>query len=125
MKVKVGMNMLLWGVHITPEHIPVFADLAAVGYDGVEIPVVGQSAAELKTMASACDDLGLARTASAFVGAQVLPKIGPIIGDGVHDTDLMLWYTGAKIVSAYAQTVNIRNMKNPDCLLYTSDAADE
>jgi len=73
MKVKVGMNMLLWGVHITPEHIPVFADLAAVGYDGVEIPVVGQSAAELKTMASACDDLGLARTASAFVGAQVNP----------------------------------------------------
>jgi len=54
------------------------------------------------------------RNLPAFVGAQVLPKIGPIIGDGVHDTDLMLWYTGAKIVSAYAQTVNIRNMKNPD-----------
>ncbi len=52
MQVKIGMNMLLWGIHITPEHIPVFAGLAAAGYDGVEIPVVGQSTAELKTMAS-------------------------------------------------------------------------
>ncbi|MEW6306992.1 MAG: Gfo/Idh/MocA family oxidoreductase [Verrucomicrobiota bacterium] len=54
------------------------------------------------------------RNIPAFVGAQVLPKIGPIIGDGVHDTDLMLWYTGAKIVSAYAQTVNVRGLKHPD-----------
>jgi UDP-N-acetylglucosamine 3-dehydrogenase len=54
------------------------------------------------------------RNLPAFIGAQVLPKIGPIIGDGVHDTDLMLWYTGARVVSAYAQTVNIRGFKNPD-----------
>ncbi len=73
MNVQIGMNMLLWGIHITPEHIPVFAGLAAAGYDGVEIPVIGQSTAELKTMATACDDLGLARTASAFVGLQANP----------------------------------------------------
>ena len=54
------------------------------------------------------------RNIPAFVGASVLPKIGPIIGDGVHDTDLMLWYSGAKIVSAYAQSVNVRKFKNPD-----------
>ena len=73
MNVKIGMNMLLWGIEITPQHIPVFEALAATGYDGVEIPVVGQSTAELKTMASACDNLGLARTAVAFVGAEVNP----------------------------------------------------
>jgi D-psicose/D-tagatose/L-ribulose 3-epimerase len=73
MQVKIGMNMLLWGVHITPHHIPVFASLAAAGYDGVEIPVAQQSAAELKDMADACDDLGLARTAVAFVGDHVNP----------------------------------------------------
>jgi UDP-N-acetylglucosamine 3-dehydrogenase len=54
------------------------------------------------------------RNLPAMVGAQVLPKIGPIIGDGVHDTDLMLWYTGAKIVSAYAQTHSVRGLKHPD-----------
>ncbi|HUT33383.1 MAG TPA: Gfo/Idh/MocA family oxidoreductase [Planctomycetota bacterium] len=54
------------------------------------------------------------RNIPAAVGAAVLPKIGPIIGDGVHDTDLMLWYTGANIVSAYAQTVDVRHLKHPD-----------
>ena len=73
MDVKIGMNMLLWGIRITPAHIPVFEGLAQAGYDGVEIPVVGQSGAELKAMAAACDDLGLARTAAAFVGEEVNP----------------------------------------------------
>lgn len=48
------------------------------------------------------------------VGASVLDKIGPIIGDGVHDTDLMLWFSGAKVVSAYAQTVKWREFKHDD-----------
>lgn len=73
MDVRIGMNMLLWGTHISPAHIPVFESLAAAGYDGVEIPVAGQSEAELETMAVACDDLGLARTASAFVGENANP----------------------------------------------------
>ncbi len=54
------------------------------------------------------------RNLPAFVGAQVLGKIGPIIGDGVHDTDLMLWYTGAKIETAFAQTLSVRGLPNPD-----------
>ena len=73
MNVKIGMNMLLWGVEITPAHIPVFEGLEKAGYDGVEIPMAGQSQADLKTMASACDDLGLARSASALVGEDVTP----------------------------------------------------
>ena len=73
MDVKIGMNMLLWGIQITPKHIPIFGHLAAAGYDGIEIPVVGQSSAEIKTMAAACDDLGLERTAVAFVGAEANP----------------------------------------------------
>ncbi|MCR9104658.1 MAG: TIM barrel protein [Gammaproteobacteria bacterium] len=73
MSIKIGMNMLLWGTHITPRDIPVFAALAACGYDGVEIPVAEQSEQELLQMARACDELGLARTASAFVGEQANP----------------------------------------------------
>lgn len=44
----------------------------------------------------------------------ILEKIGPIAGDTIHCTDIMLWLTGAKIVSAYAQTVSVRNLKYPD-----------
>lgn len=54
------------------------------------------------------------RNLPAWVGASVLDKIGPIIGDGVHDTDLMFWMSGSRAVSAYAQTVQFRNHANPD-----------
>ncbi|MBI1913957.1 MAG: Gfo/Idh/MocA family oxidoreductase [Planctomycetes bacterium] len=54
------------------------------------------------------------RNIPAARSATVLEKIGPLLGDGVHDTDLMLWMTGAKIVSAYALTHSVRGLKNPD-----------
>jgi UDP-N-acetylglucosamine 3-dehydrogenase len=54
------------------------------------------------------------RNIPASVSSEILNKIGPIVGDGVHDTDLMLWYTGARVVSAYAQTVGVRGRKYPD-----------
>jgi predicted dehydrogenase len=44
----------------------------------------------------------------------VLDKISPIAGDGVHDTDLMLWLTQSSICSVYAMSRNIHNHKNPD-----------
>ncbi len=44
----------------------------------------------------------------------ILEKIGPIVGDAIHDTDLMLWFTGDRVVSAYAQTVSVRGLKHPD-----------
>ncbi len=54
------------------------------------------------------------RNIPARVTTEVLNKIGPIIGDGVHDTDLMLWYTGEKVTSAYANTLDVRGLKHPD-----------
>ena len=44
----------------------------------------------------------------------ILEKIGPIVGDAIHDTDLMLWFTGDTVASAYAQTVSVRNLRYPD-----------
>ncbi|MCB1062021.1 MAG: Gfo/Idh/MocA family oxidoreductase [Verrucomicrobiae bacterium] len=54
------------------------------------------------------------RNLPAWVGASVLDKIGPIIGDCVHDTDLMFWMSGSRAVTAYAQTVQFREHANPD-----------
>ena len=45
---------------------------------------------------------------------EILNKIGPIVGDAIHDTDLMLWFTGDRVGSAYAQTVSVRGLKHPD-----------
>ena len=54
------------------------------------------------------------RNLPTWVTSGVLDKIGPIIGDGVHDTDLMLWFTQAKIKTAYALTNKVRDFKHPD-----------
>ena len=54
------------------------------------------------------------RNIPASVTTDILEKIGPIIGDGVHDTDLMLWYSGERIVSAYAQSLSYRGKTYPD-----------
>lgn len=67
MNVSIGMNMLLWGTNIGLKHIPVFEGLAGAGFDGVELPIAGQEEYVLKRMGRACEDLGLERTASAFV----------------------------------------------------------
>jgi predicted dehydrogenase len=45
---------------------------------------------------------------------EILNKIGPIVGDAIHDTDLMLWFTNDRILSAYAQTVDVRGLRYPD-----------
>lgn len=54
------------------------------------------------------------RNLPRWIVTDILNKIGPISGDGVHDTDLMLWYHGGAILSAYAQTKNITGKKYPD-----------
>jgi UDP-N-acetylglucosamine 3-dehydrogenase len=54
------------------------------------------------------------RNLSRTIGAQVLDKISPLMGDGIHDTDLMLWLTGSKVQTVYAQNVRVNNFKYPD-----------
>lgn len=48
------------------------------------------------------------RNLAKWITPTHLKKLSALFGDGVHDLDLMLWYTGAKPVSVYAQTLNSR-----------------
>ncbi|MDD5698627.1 MAG: Gfo/Idh/MocA family oxidoreductase [Victivallaceae bacterium] len=48
------------------------------------------------------------------ISAGVLDKISPLMGDGIHDIDLMLWLTGCKVNSVYAKNVRVRNFRYPD-----------
>lgn len=69
--------MLLWGAETNTSHIPVIEGIARAGFDGVEISVVGQSAADLKALRSTVSDLGMSLTASTFVP----PEANPISPD--------------------------------------------
>jgi UDP-N-acetylglucosamine 3-dehydrogenase len=54
------------------------------------------------------------RNIPAARSAGVLEKIGPLLGDGIHDTDLMLWMSSARIETVYALTHRIRKLRFPD-----------
>ena len=64
------------------------------------------------------------RNLPANIGGEVLEKISPLLGDGIHDTDVMLWLSGAKITSAYARNVRVRDHRYPDigCAMYGFDS---
>jgi D-psicose/D-tagatose/L-ribulose 3-epimerase len=36
---RIGMNLLLWTSHVTPDHFPILGKIAKAGYDGVEVPI--------------------------------------------------------------------------------------
>jgi UDP-N-acetylglucosamine 3-dehydrogenase len=55
------------------------------------------------------------RNLSKAIGEANLDKISALMGDGIHDADLMLWFTGAAPVSVYAQEVHPGPCKYPDC----------
>lgn len=48
------------------------------------------------------------RNLANWISESHLPKISALFGDGVHDLDLMLWYTGSQPRSVFAQTSNTR-----------------
>lgn len=54
------------------------------------------------------------RNLSRVIGNEVLDKISALAGDGIHDADLMLWFSQAKPVSVYAQEVHPGTRRHPD-----------
>ncbi|MDD5483149.1 MAG: Gfo/Idh/MocA family oxidoreductase [Kiritimatiellae bacterium] len=55
-----------------------------------------------------------ARNLPASVAGGVLDKISPLMGDGIHDVDIMLWLTRDRIASVYARNVRVHDYKYPD-----------
>ncbi|MEN6405604.1 MAG: Gfo/Idh/MocA family oxidoreductase [Thermoguttaceae bacterium] len=54
------------------------------------------------------------RNLTKKIGQGVLDNISALMGDGIHDGDLMLWFTGAKPTSVYAQEIHPGGKKYPD-----------
>ncbi len=54
------------------------------------------------------------RNLSKTIGRTVLDSISALMGDGIHDGDLMLWFSQAKPVSVYAQEIHPGGNKYPD-----------
>lgn len=54
------------------------------------------------------------RNLSKAIGQTVLDDISALMGDGIHDADLMLWFSQANVLTVYAQEVHPGQNKYPD-----------
>jgi len=71
--VPLGLNLLLWTPHVQPQHHALLGHLAAIGYDGVEIPIFEGDAAHYRDLGAALDREGLRRTAITGTDAATNP----------------------------------------------------
>ena len=56
------------------------------------------------------------RNLAKWITESHLPKVSALFGDGIHDLDLMLWYSDSRPISVYAQTTNTRPQLGNDDL---------
>jgi D-psicose/D-tagatose/L-ribulose 3-epimerase len=56
---KIGMNLLLWTSHVTPEHSAILAKLKQTGFDGVEVPLFEGDEAHYKSVGRELERAGL------------------------------------------------------------------
>ena len=73
---KLGMNMLLWGSHVTKDHFPIFAKIKAAGFDGVELPIFEGEPDHYATIGKELERQGLKSTVVTCLGAEANPISG-------------------------------------------------
>ncbi len=71
------MCMFLWTTRVGREHEALLADIAAVGFDGVEIPIFSGAPEEYARLGLLLDRLGLQRTAVSALGDPAHDLISP------------------------------------------------
>ncbi len=64
---RFGINLLLWTDEPTrEEYLPLYERLAALGYDGLELPIFGGEPEKFRQLGERLHGMGLARTATAI-----------------------------------------------------------
>ena len=74
---KTGFNLLLWTIHVTAAHFPLFEKLKAAGYDGIEIPLFEASVSHFEQVGRAIRDHGLGCTTVTVLPDQAHSAISP------------------------------------------------
>lgn len=71
---KKGISLLLWTPFVEERHLPILAELKAMGYDGVEVPVAPGEDEHYAWLGGELAKLGLATTAVGFLTAEEDPS---------------------------------------------------
>ena len=77
---KIGMNLLLWTSHVTPQHAPIFEKLKKTGFDGVEVPLFEGDEAHYRAVGCELTNAGL--TCSTITVCS--PDASPVSSDAAE-----------------------------------------
>lgn len=75
---QVGINLLCLAGFITEAHLPQIRQLKALGYDGVEVPILSGEPDHYKWLARELDAIGLRRTSTSVIPS---PDANPLSTD--------------------------------------------
>jgi len=75
---KLGVNLLCLTDFVTEAHLPAIRQLKALGYDGVEVPVLASDPAHYAWLGAELDDLGMERCTTSIIPD---PSASPISAD--------------------------------------------
>jgi D-psicose/D-tagatose/L-ribulose 3-epimerase len=75
---KLGINLLCLTDFVTEEHLPAIRQIKALGYDGVEVPVLSGEPAHYEWLGKELEAIGLLRCATGIVPS---PEASPISAD--------------------------------------------
>lgn len=75
---QVGINLLCLAGFITEAHLPQIRQLKALGYDGVEVPILTGGPDHYKWLARELDAIGLRRTSTSVIPS---PDANPLSSD--------------------------------------------
>ncbi|HEV7251833.1 MAG TPA: sugar phosphate isomerase/epimerase family protein [Mesorhizobium sp.] len=75
---KLGINLLCLAGVVGREHLPALERLKAVGYDGVDVPVLAGDAEHYRWLGEELDRIGLERTTTSIVPT---PEASPVSAD--------------------------------------------
>ncbi|WP_417580946.1 sugar phosphate isomerase/epimerase family protein [Pelagibacterium sp.] len=75
---QVGINLLCLAGYITEAHLPQIRQLKALGYDGVEVPILSGDPAHYEWLAGELDAIGLRRTSTSVIPS---PDANPLSAD--------------------------------------------
>ncbi|NMA99414.1 MAG: sugar phosphate isomerase/epimerase [Phyllobacteriaceae bacterium] len=77
---KLGINLLCLTDFVTEEHLPAISRIKALGYDGVEVPVLSGAPENYDRLGRELDSLGLGRCTTSVVPS---PDANPLSSDAL------------------------------------------
>jgi D-psicose/D-tagatose/L-ribulose 3-epimerase len=109
---RLGINLMAWAGTVGPAELDLLPHIAALGYDGVELPIFAPDAIDATAVRRACDAAGLACTVST-----ALPRHASLLAPATRPAGVQYLDRCATVAAACGATLVCGPIYHPVGLL--------